>query len=55
VLVLSAAGCLGAETVETELHLPTEAEAQAAADARITPQNEDAEFEALLEEVESDR
>ncbi|HKX46629.1 MAG TPA: hypothetical protein VJP77_07990 [Planctomycetota bacterium] len=33
---------------------PTEAEAQAAAAETITPENEDAEFEKLREEIESD-
>jgi hypothetical protein len=52
---LLAVACVGPEEVTTELHLPTEAEAQADADARISPQDVDAEYEALLEEIESDR
>ena len=40
---------------EEELYLPTEAEAQASADATINPQNADDEFEKLQEEIESER
>ncbi|MHC5210611.1 MAG: hypothetical protein ACYTG2_07830 [Planctomycetota bacterium] len=52
---LALVACTGPEETTTELHLPTEAEAQAAADARIDQQNAEAEFDALLEEIESDR
>jgi uncharacterized lipoprotein YmbA len=51
---LLAAGCSGPEETTTELRLPTEAEAQAEADARITRENAEAEFEALLEEIETE-
>ena len=40
---------------DEEFYLPTEAEAQAKADAQINEHNSDAEFEKLQEEIEAER
>ena len=42
-------------TDEEQLYLPTEAEAQASADATISDQNADEEFEKLKDEIEGER
>jgi hypothetical protein len=51
---LALAGCRAPQDEIVEVYVPSEEEARAAADQRITPENADQEFIELLEEIEED-
>jgi hypothetical protein len=52
--VLMLAACRAPQDEIVEVYVPSDAEARAAADQRITPENADQEFDELLEEIEGD-